>query len=74
MLSIDRVRKIMDSNSNLEVIYNDVPVWIEDINDKRNTIQVRNLRDNNCMIVPASDLTETGRILWWTNKDFSVVK
>lgn len=63
MLSVDRVRKIMDSNSNLEVVYNNVPVWIEDINDKRNTVQIRNLRDNNCLIVPPSDLTETGRIL-----------
>lgn len=63
MLNIDRAKKIMHSNSNFEVVYNNVPVWIEDINDKRNTVQIRNLRDNNCMIVQVSDLTETGRIL-----------
>ncbi|MCY6484884.1 small, acid-soluble spore protein, H family [Clostridium aestuarii] len=63
MLSIDRAKSIMESNSNLEVIYNNVPVWLEDINDKRSLVQIRNLRDNNCMVVPACDLTETGRIL-----------
>ncbi|MCY6370157.1 H-type small acid-soluble spore protein [Clostridium ganghwense] len=63
MLSIDRAKKIMQSESNIEVIYNNVPIWIEDINEKRNSVQVRNLRDNNCLVVSSSDLTETGRIL-----------
>ncbi|GAA0178022.1 hypothetical protein SH2C18_11440 [Clostridium sediminicola] len=62
MLSLDRARDIMKANSNIEVIFNNTSVWLEDINDKRDLVQVRSLSENECMVVHPSELTETGKV------------
>ncbi|MCX7884221.1 MAG: H-type small acid-soluble spore protein [Caloramator sp.] len=54
----DRALEIIKSSNNIEVLYNNKPVWIESI--KGNTVKVKDLNNNNIIEVPASQLQETG--------------
>lgn len=59
----NRVREILESTDNLEVLHNGNQVWIENIDTSSDTAKVRVLENNQNIVVPVNELTETGREL-----------
>ncbi|MFA5523432.1 MAG: H-type small acid-soluble spore protein [Tissierellales bacterium] len=63
MLS-NRANEILkQTRENIEVLHNGNQIWIENVNPKDNTAQVRVLENNQNIVVPVDELNETGREL-----------
>ncbi|SKA97986.1 small acid-soluble spore protein H (minor) [Caloramator quimbayensis] len=54
---LNRAKEIINSPYNIEVVYNNKPVWLESVNE--NSVKVKDLSSGNIMDVPASQLKET---------------
>lgn len=62
-MDIQRVKEIMDSSANIEVLYNHHPVWINGLDDKAGRVKVRILDMREEVYVPIEDLVDTGKII-----------
>lgn len=58
-----RAAEIIQSTSNIEVIYKGSSVWINNLNSENNTAYVRDINTKKEMEVPISELNETGNLL-----------
>ncbi|MTI71739.1 MAG: H-type small acid-soluble spore protein [Firmicutes bacterium] len=63
MMRLRRAHEIIESSENLEVFFNNDSVWLEDIDDKNNMVEVKILENNENFVVPVENLKETGREL-----------
>lgn len=57
-----RVREILNSPDEIEVVYKNTPVWIESVNNDMDTAYVKAIGGHQSMEVGTKDLIETGRI------------
>lgn len=57
---IDRAQEILNSQNNIEVLYKNKSVWLEKVNNDRNTVSIKDLSSNMHIEVPVSELVETG--------------
>ncbi|MTI65273.1 MAG: H-type small acid-soluble spore protein [Firmicutes bacterium] len=62
-MRLRRAHEIIESSENLEVFFNSDSVWLEDIDDKNNMVQIKILENNENFVVPVENLKETGREL-----------
>jgi small acid-soluble spore protein H (minor) len=62
-MQLERVSEILKSPDNIEVLYNNNPVWIDDIDEDKKTASVRFLNSDETLEVPVNELEETGRSL-----------
>lgn len=62
-MRLRRAHEIIESSENLEVFFNNDSVWLEDIDDKNNMVEVKILENNENFVVPVENLKETGREL-----------
>ncbi len=60
---VSRAKEILNSSKNIEVVYNNEPIWIENVNEERGVVYVKNLSNNQMMEVPVTSITETGNTL-----------
>ncbi|HHW67567.1 MAG: Small acid-soluble spore protein family [Epulopiscium sp.] len=59
----ERAAQILNSQEQVEVLYQNEPVWIEDINDRNQTAVVRFIGSHHSRTVDLNDLTETGNVV-----------
>ncbi|WP_082759939.1 H-type small acid-soluble spore protein [Abyssisolibacter fermentans] len=57
-MEIQRLREIIDSPKNIEVTYNNKPVWIKRLDNKNNTANVNYLDTNDAFNVSVTKLKE----------------
>lgn len=62
-MDIQRVKEIMNSSTNIEVLYDNHPVWIDGLDDKAGRAKVRILDKREKVYVPVEDLVDTGKII-----------
>lgn len=62
-MDIERVKEIMNSSANVEVMYEGHPVWIDGVDDKAGRVKVRILDKRENVYIPARDLVDTGKII-----------
>lgn len=62
-MDIERVKEIMNSPENIEVLYNHHSVWIDGIDDKAKRVKVRILDLKENVYVPLDDLVDTGKTI-----------
>lgn len=55
---IRRVHEILNTTDTVNVVYQDNPVWIEDVDNNRETAYVRFLDNSSRLEVPIIDLIE----------------
>ena len=55
----ERAEEILHSPDNIYVTYQNVPVWIDEV-EEDDTARVRDLNSNLVMEVPVAELTEIG--------------
>lgn len=58
---IERAEEIMRSPNQIEVSYNNSPVWLENINRDNNTVKVKDIVNNKLFEAPVEDLVESGK-------------
>lgn len=61
-MKTQRAAEILNSPEQLEVLYQNEPVWIEDINDRNQTAVVRFIGSHHSRTVYVQDLLETGKV------------
>jgi H-type small acid-soluble spore protein len=61
-MNITRANEILNSSDNIEVLYKDSPIWIENINKEKGTVNVKMLSTNQQLEVNPEYLVETGKI------------
>lgn len=54
-----RAKEIIESSKEVEVLYNNFPVWIQRVIDKEDLVQVEDMINNKVMQVPAKHLKES---------------
>ncbi|NLM13407.1 MAG: H-type small acid-soluble spore protein [Epulopiscium sp.] len=59
----ERAAEILNSPEQLEVLYQNEPVWIEDINNRNQTAVVRFIGSHHSRTVDLKDLSETGKTI-----------
>ncbi|MCT4508611.1 MAG: H-type small acid-soluble spore protein [Tepidibacter sp.] len=57
-----RATEILQSNGNVEVLYNNEPVWLENIDSRTETVYVKSLSKDKRMVVPIDELVENEHI------------
>lgn len=57
-----RATEILQSNDNVEVLYQNEPVWLENIDSRTETVYVKSLNNDKRMVVPIVELTEIENI------------
>lgn len=57
-----RATEILQSNGNVEVLYQNEPVWLENIDSRTETVYVKSLNNDKRMVVPIVELTEIENI------------
>lgn len=57
-MDVNRAHQILESTGNIGVHYQDYPIWIEDINDTKQTARVRRLDTNEIIEAPLVSLDE----------------
>ncbi|RKD33436.1 H-type small acid-soluble spore protein [Thermohalobacter berrensis] len=62
-MDVQRANEILNSPNNIEVLYNNTPVWIEKINSEKGTANVKMLNNNTSIEVNTKNLVETGNII-----------
>lgn len=62
-MDIERVKEIMSSPENIEVLYNHHPVWLDGVDDKAFRVKVRILDMRETVYVPVEDLVDTGKVI-----------
>ncbi|CAH2215170.1 H-type small acid-soluble spore protein [Tepidibacter aestuarii] len=59
---LSRATEILQSNGNVEVLYKNEPVWLENIDSRTETVYVKSLNNDKRMVVPIVELTENENI------------
>lgn len=59
-MQLERASEILISPDSIEVLYNNIPVWIDSIDEARKTASVRLLTSDERIEVPVNSLEETG--------------
>lgn len=62
-MNIERVKEIMSSPENIEVLYNRHSVWLDGVDDKAGRVKVRILDMGENVYVPVDDLVDTRKII-----------
>lgn len=57
-----RATEILKSKGNVEVLYNNEPVWLENIDSRTETVYVKSLNNDKRMVVPIIELVENENI------------
>ena len=57
-----RATEILQSNDTVEVLYQNEPIWIENIDSRTETVYVKSLNNDKRMVVPIVELTEIENI------------
>ncbi len=57
-----RATEILQSNDNVEVLYQNEPIWIENIDSRTETVYVKSLNNDKRMVVPIVELFEKENI------------
>jgi small acid-soluble spore protein H (minor) len=60
-MRIERAAEILSSPNTVEVVYNNMPVWIDNIDEGRHTASIRLMETGNRIEVPVDELSESGR-------------
>ncbi len=58
-MDINRAKQILNSSSNIEVLYNNKPIWIENLDEAHKIAKIKILENKININVPIIDLTET---------------
>ncbi|MEJ8553544.1 H-type small acid-soluble spore protein [Tepidibacter sp. Z1-5] len=58
-----RVTEILQSNDNIEVLYKDEPIWIENLDSRTKTAYVKSIDNDKRMVVPIIELVENENIV-----------
>jgi len=58
-----RIQEVLEAPDNIEILHKGNQVWIENVDMSNGTAQVRVLENNQNIVVPIDELTETGREL-----------
>ena len=56
-----RASEILKSPDTIKVLYNNTPVWIDSIDETKQTAGIRLLETGNTLEVPVNELREAGR-------------
>ncbi len=59
-MQVKRAEEIIRSLSEIEVLYQNNAVWLENVNAEKSTAYVKMLNEGNLMEVPVAQLHETG--------------
>jgi H-type small acid-soluble spore protein len=62
-MDIKRVKEIMSSPENIEVLYNRHSVWLDGVDDKAGRVKIRILDMRENVYVPVDDLVDTRKII-----------
>ncbi|WFD10445.1 H-type small acid-soluble spore protein [Tepidibacter hydrothermalis] len=57
-----RATEILQSDDNIQVLYQNEPVWLENIDSRTETVYVKSLNNDKRMVVPIIELTEIENI------------
>ncbi|WP_099191003.1 H-type small acid-soluble spore protein [Tepidibacter mesophilus] len=57
-----RATEIIQSNDTVEVLYQNEPVWLENIDSRTETVYVRSIDNDKRMVVPIVELVENENI------------
>ena len=60
-MRIERAAEILSSPNTVEVVYNNMPVWIDSVDEGRHTASIRLMETGNRIEVPVDELSESGR-------------
>lgn len=55
----NRAKEIINSDRDVEVLYNNFPVWLKKVEGKKDLVEVEDMINNKTIKVPASELVET---------------
>jgi small acid-soluble spore protein H (minor) len=59
-MQAERAAEIINSPNTIEVLYNSMPVWIDSVDESRQTASIRLMETGNRVEVPVHELDETG--------------
>ncbi|AKA72005.1 small, acid-soluble spore protein, H family [Clostridium scatologenes] len=62
-MEIEKVKQIIDSPANIEVLYRSHPVWIDAIDTGAKMVKIKILESKEKKYVPAEDLVDTGKVI-----------
>lgn len=62
-MKLNRVKEILNSPENIEVLYDSHPVWINGVDEKTNRVMVKILDNKQKVYVPVEDLVDTGKVI-----------
>ncbi|MBC2581132.1 H-type small acid-soluble spore protein [Clostridium sp. DJ247] len=62
-MNLGRAREIMDSPANIEVLYEEHPVWLDSIDDKAGRVLVKIMDKKETVYVPVEELVDTGKVI-----------
>ncbi|WPC41267.1 small, acid-soluble spore protein, H family [Clostridium sp. JS66] len=62
-MEIEKVKEIMDSPANIEVLYRSHPVWIDAIDAGAQMVKIKILESKEKKYVPVEDLVDTGKVI-----------
>lgn len=62
-MEIEKVKEIIDSPANIEVLYRSHPVWIDGIDTGAKMVKIKILESKEKKYVPAEDLVDTGKVI-----------
>lgn len=62
-MEIEKVKEIMDSPANIEVLYRSHPVWIDAIDTGAQMVKIKILESKEKKYVPVEDLVDTGKVI-----------
>lgn len=54
----NRAKQIINSDKDIEVLYNNFPVWLKKVEYEKDLVEVEDMVNNKTLKVPASDLLE----------------
>jgi len=62
-MNVSRAKEIINSPNSVEVLYNNIKVWLENVDEAKEVVYVKNLGNNEKIEVKVEDLNETGNML-----------
>lgn len=62
-MNVSRAKEIINSPNSVEVLYNNIKVWLENVDEAKEVVYVKNLGNNEKIEVPVECLNETGNML-----------
>ncbi len=62
-MEIERLKEILNSPSNIQVLYESHPVWIDALDTGEQLAKVKILESKEKKYVPVEDLVDTGKVI-----------